>query len=243
MNEAARAIAETGERFEALLEKLCGAGQRGDLPMHAPGERARYEYTNGKQVRPFYEDAYWNDLNLWLEKYEPRITFQFPAPVAAMNPNSANVATDMKPCPDQFTLYWLNRKIDEDASSAEQAALVLQRMNEQRPKVLHDTTTPASAATALVNEWLVNRELPCYMRGRQVDDFAALTLEPENSNLSDTMDILEADIYLCRDDLLKLLEREGMSVPHFLRCEKKDQLRYPSGADRVLRLFSTCQAT
>ncbi|NYH26058.1 hypothetical protein [Paraburkholderia bryophila] len=121
--------------------------------------------------------------------------------------------------PGDFTLYWLNRKIEEDPSFAEQAMVALQRRNEQRPKVLHDTTTLASAASALVNEWLVNRELPCYMRGRPVDDFAALTLEPGSCSLSDTMDILEDSIRLRRDDVVRLLEREGMSVPHFLRCE------------------------
>ncbi|KWE64855.1 hypothetical protein WL77_20855 [Burkholderia ubonensis] len=220
LNEAAQAIAATGERFEALLEKLCGTAQRGALPMHAPGERARYEYTNGKLVRPFYEEAYWNDLNTWLDKYEPRITFRFATPVAAMNLNTTSGETvDAKPSPDKFTLFWLNRKIDEDASFAEQAAVVLQRMNEQKPKVVHDTTTPASAASALVNEWLVNRDLPCYMRGRPVDDFAALTLEPGSCNLSDTMDILECSIHLHRDDVVRLLEREGMAVPHFLRQE------------------------
>lgn len=93
LNEAAKAIAATGERFEALLEKLCGAAQRGDLPMHAPGERARYEYTNDKQVRPFYEEAYWNDLNTWFETNERRIAFRFSEPVVAMNPNIATGAT------------------------------------------------------------------------------------------------------------------------------------------------------
>src|SRR5260370_36529929 len=84
LTEAAKAIAATGERFEALEEKLCGAAERGDLPMYGPGERARYEYTNGKRVRPFYEEAYWGDLNAWLEQNEPRITFRFAAPAGAV---------------------------------------------------------------------------------------------------------------------------------------------------------------
>jgi len=236
LNEAAKAIAASGERFEALLEKLCGAAQRGDLPMHAPGERARYEYTNGKQVRPFYEEAYWNDLDTWLERFEPRVTFRFPVPVAPSNPNIDLGATaDMNPCPDDFTLYWLNRKIDEDASFAEQAMVALQRRNEQRPKVLHDTTTLASAGSALVNEWLVNRDLPCSMRGRPVDDFAALTLEPGSCSLSDTMDILESDIHLCRDDVIRLLKREGMSVPQFLRggSPSEGPAKYPADAGQT----------
>ncbi len=80
LNEAAKAISATGERFEALLEKLCGAAQRGDLPTYAPGERARYEYTNGKQVRPFYEEAYGTDLNTWLAEHETRIAYKYKFP-------------------------------------------------------------------------------------------------------------------------------------------------------------------
>ncbi|MGN8137660.1 hypothetical protein ACTJLC_23455 [Paraburkholderia sp. 22099] len=85
LDEAANEIAANGERFEALLEKLCGAAQRGDLPMHAPNELARYLYENGRVVRPFYEEAYWNDLNAWLEKNEPRITFRFARPNTSVN--------------------------------------------------------------------------------------------------------------------------------------------------------------
>lgn len=88
LSEAAKAIAETGERFDALQKKLCDAAERGELPTHAPGERARYEYTNGKRARPFYEQAYASDLNAWLEKYEPRIKFRFSAPAEPVEADS-----------------------------------------------------------------------------------------------------------------------------------------------------------
>ncbi|WP_143296760.1 hypothetical protein [Burkholderia pseudomallei] len=218
LEEAADALEQhTGTTAQDWLVKLEQAVPNDHLLVYRPGEQARYR---PKTVRAYYDEAYWDDLNAWLERYEPRVTFRFPAPVAPSNPNiDAGATADMNPCPDDFTLYWLNRKIDEDASFAEQAMLALQRRNVQRPNVLHDTTTLASAASALVNEWLVNRELPCYMRGRPVDDVAALTLEPGSCSLSDTMDILEDSIRLRRDDVVGLLEREGMSVPHFLRCE------------------------
>ncbi|TDN68791.1 hypothetical protein [Paraburkholderia sp. BL10I2N1] len=97
LNDAGKAIAATGERFEALIEKISSAARRGDLPMHAPGERARYEYLDDKPVRPFYEEAYWNDLNTWPENHEPRITFRFDAPhveanASAATPQFANAA-------------------------------------------------------------------------------------------------------------------------------------------------------
>jgi hypothetical protein len=223
LQEAADALEQhTGTTATDWLVKLGLAVRNDHLPIYRPGEQARYR---PETMRAFYDEAYWDDLNARLEKYESRITFRFPAPVAGTNPNAANGATDAKPCPEQFTLYWLNRKVDDDALVSDQAARVLQRMNEQRPKVLHDSTTSASAAGALVNEWLVNRDLPCYMRGRLVNDFCALTLEPASCNLSDTMDILESSIHLYRDDVVKLLSREGMTVPHFLRCEQQGQVR------------------
>lgn len=226
LQEAADILEQhTGTTAKDWLVNFEQAVRNDHLPVFRPGEQGRYR---PKTVRAYYDEAYWDDLNMWLEKYERRVKFKLPAPVAAICLGASNSVRDTKPCPEQFTLYWFNRKIDEDASFSEQAARVLERMNEQRPKVLRDTTTPASAASALVNEWLVNRDLPCYMRGRAVDDFAGLTLESASCNLSDTMDILEASIQLNRDDVVKLLERESMPVPHFLRCEKQGHVKPPA---------------
>lgn len=129
-------------------------------------------------------------------------------------------ATDVHACPEKFSLYWLNTKLDEDATFAEQALAVLRRMSERRPKVLRDTTTKASAASALVNEWLVNRDLPCYRRGRAIDDFAAETVEPATSDLSEAIEILEESIELYRDDVVRLLQREGIRVPTYLHRDE-----------------------
>ncbi|MGU7816425.1 hypothetical protein [Burkholderia sp. AW49-1] len=141
---------------------------------------------------------------------------------AAPEPDmDATQKADAEACPDRFTLYWLNTKLDEDASFAEQALAVLTRTNERRPKVLRETITKASAASALVNEWLVNRDLPCYRRGRAIDDFAAETVEPEATDLSEAMEILEDSIELHRDDVVSLLRREGIAVPSYLLCEAR----------------------
>ncbi|WP_144157524.1 hypothetical protein [Paraburkholderia sp. BCC1885] len=99
LREAAKAIAGTGERFEALEAKLCGAAERRELPVHGPGERARYEYTNGRCARPFYEEAHWDDLNTWLEKNEPRIMFRFPSPAAR---KATPTAASIQETPEQY---------------------------------------------------------------------------------------------------------------------------------------------
>lgn len=214
LQEAADALEQhTGTAAKDWLVKLEQAVPNDHLPVYRPGEQARYR---PKTVRPFYEEAYWDDLNAWLKAHEPRVKFRLAEPPP---PTPTNIATgtpvEVVPCPKKFTLYWFNRRIDEAPSFAEQAMAVLQRMKVQKPPVLHETTTPSSAGSALVNEWLVNGDLPCFMRGRQIDDFAALTIEPAG-DLSEAMDILESDIHICRDDVIRLMEQEGMAVPAFL---------------------------
>ncbi|EIN00426.1 hypothetical protein WQE_15386 [Paraburkholderia hospita] len=81
LHEAAEKIAESGERLKALQMKLCAAAERGELTVHGPGELGRYQYLDGAKARPHYEEAYWDDLNAWLEKFEPRIVFRFAPPV------------------------------------------------------------------------------------------------------------------------------------------------------------------
>jgi hypothetical protein len=55
--------------------------------MYEPGRRVRHQYENDRQqvsdVRDFYEETYWDDLNRWLEAREPRLTYRFPAPAEA----------------------------------------------------------------------------------------------------------------------------------------------------------------
>lgn len=87
LEDAARLIADsTNERYEEILIKLERAAASGDFPMYEPGRNQKYEYLRAdgakKPVRTIYEEAYWNDLNEWLEQEEPRLfmVFQFPSP-------------------------------------------------------------------------------------------------------------------------------------------------------------------
>ena len=57
------------------------AAEAGSLPTYEPGKRLRYTYGpsgSSRGVRKFYEEAYWSDITAWLEKSEPRVTFQSP---------------------------------------------------------------------------------------------------------------------------------------------------------------------
>ena len=81
LEEAAELISrKAGESKAAMLEKLVAAAKAQKFYLYQPGKLARYEYRPGVPVRTFYEQAFWDDLNVWLDQNEPRIAFRFRAP-------------------------------------------------------------------------------------------------------------------------------------------------------------------
>jgi hypothetical protein len=87
LEEAAEHLERAGERLDTMLQKLKAAALARELPMYEPGRQGRIEYGNAagqsRRVREFYEEAYWEDLNRWLDQNEPRIAFRFPVPCAS----------------------------------------------------------------------------------------------------------------------------------------------------------------
>lgn len=102
LREAAEAIAGSGERVEPMLEKLLAAAKSGSLAVYGPGENARYQYGPYAPVRSYYEEAYWSDLNAWLDSNEPRIAFRFPPPQA--------IAASIAPPPDTSAAPGLTKR-------------------------------------------------------------------------------------------------------------------------------------
>ena len=86
LREAADAIsAGTGERRKTVLARLIAAARHYELPMYEPGSDFQCHYPEpyrASAVRDFYEEARWNELNSWLEKYERHIHYRFRAPSA-----------------------------------------------------------------------------------------------------------------------------------------------------------------
>jgi hypothetical protein len=84
IREAAELLQQyAGERADSMIEKLSKAASAGVLPMYCPGENARLDYDGfdwRQCVRDFYEEAYWDGLNAWLDANEPRIAWRFPSP-------------------------------------------------------------------------------------------------------------------------------------------------------------------
>ena len=75
---------EGGEDYKSILKRLKLAALNDELAMYLPGRNQKYDYGPQPRrflsVHDFYEEAYWNDLNSWLDRYEPRIACRFPAP-------------------------------------------------------------------------------------------------------------------------------------------------------------------
>lgn len=78
LEEAATFIHEqTGACAKGMKNKLIAAVENGELATYEPGHSEKYDSW---VVRDFHEHVYWNDLNEWLEKNEPRLDCKFPNP-------------------------------------------------------------------------------------------------------------------------------------------------------------------
>ncbi len=84
---------------ESILEGLEEAVKNRLLSVYAPGRIGTYK---SDVVRPWYEEAFWNDLNEWLKNNELRIGCRFP------NPNT--VAEKVKDT-DQSDHDWITESI------------------------------------------------------------------------------------------------------------------------------------
>src|SRR3972149_10362729 len=73
--EAAAFISErTGEDAKVLKNKIMDAIRRGEILTYGPFSTIK---KDSGIIRDFFEHVYWNDLNDWLKKNEPRLDFQF----------------------------------------------------------------------------------------------------------------------------------------------------------------------
>ncbi|QGZ61081.1 hypothetical protein [Paraburkholderia acidisoli] len=78
--EAARLLASSGERLAVVVQMLCDAAERSELPVYSWGERVRFVQTAGDSPSWRSKEAYWDDLNHWLTKHQPRIAYSFSPP-------------------------------------------------------------------------------------------------------------------------------------------------------------------
>ncbi len=83
LKEAAAKIAQAEiENVADLLAKLKSAVRDGVLPAYKPDQIQRLDHRQLQtEVRDNFEEVYWDELNAWLEKYEPRLKFRFTKPM------------------------------------------------------------------------------------------------------------------------------------------------------------------
>jgi hypothetical protein len=78
LEEATKAISEaTGESERSILDLLVVSVQESKLLVYQPGSDVCYTPSI---VREFYEEAIWDELNTWMDKYLPRIEWRFCSP-------------------------------------------------------------------------------------------------------------------------------------------------------------------
>ncbi|WP_446900901.1 hypothetical protein [Burkholderia sp. YIM B11467] len=163
LQEAADALEQhTGTTAKDWLVKLEQAVLNDHLLVYRPGEQARYR---PKTVRPYYDEAYWDDLSAWLKANEPRVKFQFAEPVttttlsqgavapgAANEPASAPSAGDVSSTEQAHTMRRIHVQADLWARR-EPARLYGDGFSEEMQKhttltryLQYDTWTPEAAA-------------------------------------------------------------------------------------------------
>lgn len=117
---------------------------------------------------------------------------------------------------NEFTLYYLNQKLRDDLVFSEDALNKLLQIESQQPEFLRSTYTLATSAAGLINHWLVERKLPCYRRGRAIDDVTAEVVTVLDDDIGRAIDADDSGVSIKRGEFLSLLKEEGMNAPHFL---------------------------
>lgn len=112
---------------------------------------------------------------------------------------------------DKLPLSLVVEELEKETALTEKALHILSVEDRD------NTYRPDGAVSALINHWLCERDLNCYINGKLVEDFTALTVLPVDGDYGKGMDALENWITIRKDELAALLEQRNLTVPAFLR--------------------------
>ena len=112
----------------------------------------------------------------------------------------------------RVSYFWLQQQLEIDLTFATEAINVLKHVNPS------STYTTASSASALLNHWVVERELKVYQRGKPVDDVAAVILyADEDRDYTPAMNAVEQGWRIDREEFAAILARYEMTVPDVMK--------------------------
>ena len=117
----------------------------------------------------------------------------------------------------RIPLSVLEKKLERDTRLIKKALDIL---SVEDPESTH---TEAGAISALLNHWLVNRELGYYINGQHGDDFTALTVIPVNGDYGRGLAAMDSWITIDKEELVGLLRSRNINVPDNLANAKTDR--------------------
>lgn len=118
---------------------------------------------------------------------------------------------------NRLRLSWLYEHLISDAEFASDA---LRLLSSECPS---DTFTPATAGEALINHWLIGRDLNCYERGREIDAADGVVYLDENGDPSRGIQAIEESRYIDKDEFLAVCKTWRIAPPFCLsgKCESE----------------------
>jgi hypothetical protein len=114
----------------------------------------------------------------------------------------------------RISYFWLREELEADNTFVDESLKLLRHLNPG------STYTRATSASALLEYWVVERELTVFERGNPVTDVAAVVLYPDEKGDTTAADnTVEQGWRIDHAEFLALLARYRVTVPSFLNCD------------------------
>lgn len=124
LDEAAYAIAGARGPAKQIKLLLCQAAQSRKLVVYATDDRTKFSPSTSRPVQGSHE-AYWHELNRWIEKHMPGATYRLPAPAApsiplTQKPPSANIRPNTRRAKAPASTRSLAASVDKESVKIEE---------------------------------------------------------------------------------------------------------------------------
>ncbi|MET3449726.1 hypothetical protein [Ralstonia sp. 1138] len=129
LDEAAHAIAGARGPAKQIKLLLCQAAQSRKLVVYAADDRTKFYPSTSRPAQGSHE-AYWHELNRWIEKHMPGATYRLPAPAAPSTPStqkppSAQIRPNTRRAKAPASTRSLAASVDKESVKTEDEGLEL----------------------------------------------------------------------------------------------------------------------